>query len=694
MPRNMAFCLARVCSPWIAEMLLEQENARSWGRSAPIQVTELLPIENWIKEAGYASAVVVYVSDVKYRIKAVLTEEAGNNLQQEEENYTLSQLKNKVVILKKFNIQARLELELKDCEFYLVVQDLKILPGDMGFLDTRSCNTDLAVKKKLKDLWESYLNNMIMQEKTFTDLHLSNIINAVAEDEIKLLKETAELCLDPDVSSSVSASASPLLLPSVNQTSGWKAMIRQNKNKRDIFTVPEAMLIISSHQEKVLNNIKEWKDDFVCTEDPRSENSGCTDEFMCIEEQQEIPSSQDPWNLVLPVSLGRIPSSGETCISCTYTSESCKQHDGICHTLCSTFVDAPSCRQAVELGLPDSSMQNDPDKSLELYTDESEAQCAHGSLYSPTTSNNSIHEAELEEDAREKSVLSGRSAYKRGFKNISPLSGTTVNSSGLNCMDSFRSLLPVSAVKDGGQCRPNMTVCNHTTVARNTKLVTQEEQFNNNRDKECYDIPRVGKRKRKLVNAEDRLDGNCDHQGTSWMLSRSDIEEKNARSSSSDGTFIETDHCEAMADEVCQMNIVTGHEESYQKEERRMKKMLKDSDLNNLSGNKMTVLSTKYNQLDFVSNRSSQRVQNCNLQTPGVDPIGQETEDVWMQVSHQRHGNLNKDESPRHPDGSRFLFNYPAPSAELIAQVKAVRVSSDLLKWAVSYLSGPRLAQD
>ncbi|XP_051884668.1 uncharacterized protein LOC127577484 [Pristis pectinata] len=684
--------------PWIAELLLEQGAACSWCKSAPVQVTELVPLENWIKEAGYESAVVVYISDLKYRIRAVLTEEAGNNLQQEEENYTLNQLKNKGIILKKFTIQVRLELELKDCEFYLVVQDLKILPGDMGFSDARPCNKDVAVQKKLRELWQSYLNNMITQEKTFTDLCLSNMINAAAEDEISVLKHAAEICLDPNVGSKVSASTTPFLLPSANQTTGWKAMRRQNKNKRNIFTVSEAMLMISSHQEEALNNIKEWKDDFVCAEDPESEHNGYTDTSMCIAEEQEAPSSQNPWNAVSPVCLGGIPSSGETCISCTCTSESCKKHDGKCHALCSTFVDAPACGgPAVEFQLPDSNTQDDPDKSVELYTEESEHsevqfRSAKGLLLSPATSADkgmdSMYVAELKEGNREKSMNSSMTAYNHLFKSLSPLSSTTINSSGLNCVGSFKNVAPVSAVKNGGQCRPSVAMYNHAAVAGNSVLEMEEKQVNDSRDEECYEIPRAAKRKRQHMNAEDQLDGNGVDQGTSWMQTRAEVEDENSRNLSSNGTFIETDHCEEIANDVCQVNINTEH-----KKEGGMNKMLKDIDLNNLPGNKKAILSSKYNKLEFVSERPSQ-VRNFEGQASVVTPIGQHTEDDWMHVLHQHNANQNKDEPQRHPDGSRFLYSYPAPTAELIAQVNSVRVSSELLKWAVSYLSGPSLTRD
>ncbi|XP_062922870.1 uncharacterized protein LOC134356145 isoform X2 [Mobula hypostoma] len=679
-----------VRGPWIAELLLEQRSGWSCYKSAPVQVTELIPLENWIKEAGYESAVVVYISDLKYRIKAVLTAEAGYNLQQEEENYTLSQLKSKVIILKKFNIQVRLELELKDCEFYLVVQDLKILPGDMGFYDVCSCNKDLAVQKKLRELWENYLNNMITQEKTFSDLGLSTMINAAEEDEIRVLKHAAELCLDPNVDSKASTSTTPFLLTSLNQPSGWKAMRRQNKKGKN-FTVPEVMLMISSQQEEALNNIKEWKDDFVCTEDPESGHNGCTDMSMGITEQ-EVPSSQNPWNAVSPVCLGGIPSSGETCISCT--SEPCKKHNGKCSVLCSTLVDAPGCSGlAVELQLPDNSTQDEPDKSVELYTEESqhsEGHCSKGSLLSPATSSNNerdrIYVTEPKETNRAKSMNSNPAACDRLFKSLSPLTSTIINSDGLNCVGSAKNLSPMSAVKNDGQCRPIMALYDHAAETQNSVSEIEETQLKGSREKERYESPRAAKRKWQCGSTENQLDRNHVDQGTFSMQTRAEIEDGDSMNLSSNETFIDADHYEEIADDY-QMNNITG-----QKKEGRMNKMLKDTDLNNLPQSKKA-LSTKYNQLDFVSKRPSE-VHNCKGQGSVVTPAGQNTEDEWVHALQQHNANQTKDEPRRHPDGSRFLYSYPAPTAELIAQVNSIRVSSDLLKWAVSYLSGPSLKQD
>ncbi|XP_078256463.1 adrenocortical dysplasia protein homolog isoform X2 [Rhinoraja longicauda] len=651
--------------PWIAELLLEHGTARNWYKSAPVQVIELVPLENWIKEAGYESAVVVYISDLKYRIKAVLTEEAGSNIQQEEENYTLSQLKNKVVILKKFNIQVRLELELRDCEFYLVVQDLKILPGEMGSADARSCNMDLAVQKKLRELRDNHLNNTVSQEKTFTDLSLSNMINAAVEDEVKVLKHAAELCLDPVVASKVTASTSR----SESQTTGWKTMRRQNTDKRNIFTVPEAMLMISSPQEEALNNIKE---------------------------EQEDLSSQNPWDAVSPASLVGIPSSGETCISCPCTSESCKRHGGKHHAHCSTLVDVAACSElSVGLQLPNVGTQDDLDKSVELYTAESqrsEAQCAKGPLCSPATSaengRNTIYATELKEDNGEKSTNSTGDTNDDLFKNLSPLTGSSVTSSGLNCVSSFKNLTPVSAMINGGQLKLSKAAYDDATVTRNNILETEKQL--DTRGEEHHEITRAAKRKRQFMDAEDQMDGKRVYQGTSCSQAGAEIEDGNSSNLNSDETIIDSEHCEEIANDVCKISSVTRHKESHQKKKGRMNKIPNDIALNNVPGNKMAVVSTKYKKLDFVSKSPSQQVQNCKGQPSTAIPNGQHTEDIRMHALHQHHEN----EPRRHSDGSRFLYSYPPPTAELIAQVNSIRVSSDLLNWAVSYLSGTSLSHD
>ncbi|XP_067853940.1 adrenocortical dysplasia protein homolog [Heptranchias perlo] len=706
--------------PWIAEQLLRYGPAESRHRPAPAQVIEFVPPENWTKEAEYDPAAVVHLSDLKHYIKAVVTKGAKRDLEQEEEDYTFSDIKDKIVILRKFNVQLRLELELKDCEFYLVVQELKILPAETGFADACSCNLDPAVQKKLRELWQSHVDNMTAQEGTFSDVSLSNLIDAAMEDEVNSLKTAVKLCLDLTDSFKASASTSSILLPSVNQTTGWKVMGRKNENKGNIFTVPEAMLMISSKQEEALNNIKEWKDDFVCIEDAESEmeHNACTDAFLhnavCVTDGQEATSSQNPWNAVSPVHLGGIPSSGETCVSCNSTSEPCKKHVGECDGhLSSTFSETLDCRKpAIELQLPDSSTQDDPEKSVELFTEEPHQEQSHSEVMgAESLSLTSVKSADkrrdrknvaepeeppvgLDEDNRAKSVNHSRTTCSLLFKNISPLLAEADNYRNLNRMGLFKNIAPVSSTAvsshtnpNGGQCRPNTVVHNYTAAARNNMLKAGEQGLNDSEDEEPSEILIAAKRKRQFVDLENEPNGNKVDRGTSWKQTVN--RDRNSWNFSSDETFIGANHFEEISNDVCRLNIITRREESCRKQGDGRNKMSK-TDLRNIPENKITKVSTEYNKL--VSEQPSRQVRDCRGQASSVAPIVQPTDGVKHLLSP--HVKQHKDKPLRHPDGSQFLYNYPEPTAELITQVNSVRVSSGLLKWAVSYLTGPSLTQD
>uniref|UniRef100_UPI00398E3D94 adrenocortical dysplasia protein homolog isoform X2 n=1 Tax=Pristiophorus japonicus TaxID=55135 RepID=UPI00398E3D94 len=672
---NMRSHTAHIGRPWIVELLLTRGTAKSQHRPAPAQVTKLVPPENWMNEAEYEPAAIVHISDLKHSIKAVVTKGAKSDLEQEEENYTFNDIKNKIIILRKFSVELRLELELKDCEFYLVVQELKILPAETGFSDACSCNLDPAVQKKLREFWQSHVNNMNVQGGSFSDICLSNLIDAAVEDEVNSLKSTIKLCLDLTDSSKASASTSPFLLPSVNQTTGWKAMSIKDKNSRNIFTIPEAMFVISSNQEQVLNNIKEWKDDFVCTEDSGSEmeHNSCTDAFLHNAEGQEAISSQNPWNAVSPVHLGGVPSSGETCVSCTSTSELCKMHVDKCDGhLSSTFVDTPACSgPAIELRLPDSSTQDDPEKSVELYTDESQREQSHSeilcaespsltvitSVESKRMDTANVAEPEespvrLDDDNREKSVNRSRTACNLLFKNIAPLSVAANNNRNLNCVGLFKNISPVSWTassshtnSNGGQCKPSTVVHNYTTAAKNNMLEAGEQRLNDSGDDEPDEILRAAKRKRQFVDSEDEPDGTSVDQCTSWKQSRAVNGAPNSWNFSTDETFIGSDNFEETANDVCRMNTITRHKESCREQEDGRNTMFKDTALRNIPENKMTIVSAQYNKLDFVSERSSRQVRDCRGQASSA-PIVQPAEDVGAGVKRalSPHVEQDKDE--------------------------------------------------
>ncbi|XP_078067085.1 adrenocortical dysplasia protein homolog isoform X2 [Mustelus asterias] len=688
--------------PWITEQLLRYGATESRQRPAAAQVTEFVLPKNWIKEAEHEPAAVIHISDLKHYIKAVVTKGAKCDLEQEEENYTLSDIKSKIIILRKFNVELHLELQLEDCEFYLVVQELKILPAETGFSEACSCNLDPAVQKKLREFWQSHVNNMTEPTESFSGLCLSNLIAAV-EDEDNSLKSAVELSLDLTDSSKASTSTSSILLPSIHPPTGWKTSSRKDTNEINIFTIPEAMLMISSNQEEVLNNIKEWKDDFVCTEEAEVEVEHNGDmEVLNNADGQQAASSQNPWNEVLPVYLGVVPSSGEPCKEIV---DKCDDQ------LPSTFSDSPANdMQDIEPQLPNGSIQ-DPEKSLELYTDGSQQEQSHseelfaGSLsQAQNTSAGSrrvrtdVAEPEesaviLDEGSIEKSLNRSRTACTRLFKNISPLS---VAANNLNCVGLFKNIAPVSSTTNlnGGPTGPRTVAQNYSTAARNNVLDAEEQQLSD--EEEPYEILRAVKRKRHFVDSEEEADCDRVEPSTSVKQTVAVNGDQNSWNVSSDETLIETDCFEEITNDVCQMNPITGHDQACRKSYVGRNTMFKDTDLRNITESKMTMVSKKYNKHSFVSEKSSEQVRDCRRQTSSEASIVQPTEDVSAGVKHvlSPSAKQNKVKPLRHPDGSQFLYSYPAPTAELISQVNSVRVPSGLLKWAVSYLTGPIFTQD
>ncbi|XP_060693725.1 uncharacterized protein LOC132823743 [Hemiscyllium ocellatum] len=704
---------SHIGQPWITELVLSYGTGKSEQRPAAAQVTEFLPLENWTKEGEHESAAVVHISDLKHYIKAVVTKEAKHNLEQAEENYTFSDIKNKIVILRKFNVLLRLELELEDCEFYLAVHELKILPAETGFSDACSCNLDSAVQKKLREFWQNHVHNMTEQSGSFSGICLSGLIAAV-EDEDNSLKSAVELCLDLTDNSKASASTSSFLLPSINQATGWKTLSRKEKSKKDTFTIPYAMLMISSKQEEALNNIKEWKDDFECTEDADSEmeQNDSTDVLLHNEEGQDPAPSQNPWNAVSPLCLGGIPSSEETYVSCV--SETFEKHVDKCGgCLSSTCCDTPGCsRQAIKLQLPDNNTQ-DLEESLELYTDGSQQErshsemCAGSPLHTLTIRTDSgktiTHVAEPDEipakseDNKEKCLNHSMTACNRMFKNISPLSVAADNCNKLNCVGLFKSIAPLTSTAGGSHANlngsPGKQVLNYTTAARNIVLEASERRFDGENE-ELYEIHRGVKRKRQFTDFDHEPHRNKVDRST--LLRCTTVNGgQNSCNVSSDGTLIGTDHFKEITNDVCQMDAIATCKESCRRQEGSRGTTLKSTDLRNSSENNMMV-SRKYNKLNFVSEKPPQQVPDCRRSASSEIPIAQPTEDVAASINHVLSHNAKQDKgkSLRHPDGSQFLYTYPEPTHELISQVNSVRVPCELLKWAVSYLTEPSLTHN
>ncbi|XP_038662716.1 uncharacterized protein LOC119971359 isoform X2 [Scyliorhinus canicula] len=404
----------------------------------------------------------------------------------------------------------------------------------------------------------------------------------------------------------------------------------------------------------------------------------------------------------------------ETYFSCA--SEPYKKHFGECNVqLSSTFSDSPAyIKKAIEHQFLNSSAQ-DPEKSLQLYTDSSQQEqshseelCAGSPSHTPNTSADNrrvrTDQAESEElpvNNIEKSLNHSRTACTRLFKNISPLLVAANSYSNLNCVGLFKNIAPVPSTTGGSNTKqnggPSTEAQNYSTVAGNYMLEVGEQQLNQGEGEEPYEILRAGKRKRQFVDsedepAEDEPDGNRVEPGTSNAVNG----DQNSLNVSSDETFIGTDNFEEITNDVCQMNTTARRDKSCGKHEAGRNAMFKETDLGSVTENTMTMVSRKYNKLDFTSERPREQVSDCRRQTSSEASIVQPTADVSAGMKHALSPNAKQDKVKplRHPDGSQFLYNYPAPTDELISQVNSVRVPSGLLKWAVSYLTKSSLTQD
>ncbi|XP_042196134.1 adrenocortical dysplasia protein homolog isoform X2 [Callorhinchus milii] len=702
--------------PWIAELLRSHGAALSHQKPVPAQVIQFIPPEKWQKEAEFDPAAVVHLSDLKYTIKAVVTKGAKQELEQEEDDYTFDDIKEKMVILKQFDVHLRVEPELKECEFYLVVEKFKILPAENIRSDVRSCNLDPAVQKRLKEAWENHVKNTTFTEGSCSGISLTNLIDAAMGEEVNSLKDALILCLDASDSSEPSTSTA-VFLPSGSQMTGWEALRRKDKKQGNAFTVPETELIISSDQQEILNNLKEWKDDYVYDKDKTSTESAmensCADTLshdkkVDAKEKPEAATSSDPWVSVSHLGVN-VKSSGASVLHKT-TSEPGRNHvdEDNCGSL-STISQAPSSSgPAIAFQMPDSSTRHDLDKSADLYTEESQGEQSHLELLGTESllrthvisaddgRQQTTNIAEPEDNRKNNNRIKAK--YNLSKNSISPLQLAAASSS-----SSTTRLAPTSPI-GAGQSRPGATV-HETEEARNCVPEAKKRGLSDSEDEESYEILRAVKRKQKDLDSDDELDS-CEEDGQAFCQQARAGEYKENWNSSSDETLIEKDDSEEQGNDNCRVSTTSQLGQSSKKQCRWNKlnspSVFKENGWKNApeTREKMVFASNSSSDIDMVKPTPQPR-RRRGVAASGVRPTKTLCSDRQrLPVSHTERGPASHAEHSkdpplqRHADGSRFQYRYPPPTPEIIAQVNSLRLSPGLLKWAISYLTQPSSTQD
>ncbi|XP_066413381.1 adrenocortical dysplasia protein homolog isoform X4 [Molothrus aeneus] len=240
--KNVASPKLYVLEPWIADLLVNYEQVDERENFLAGQVVRILSDSSAAGQPGLLQDAVVQVSDGSCYIRVVITAEA---LQAEENAHLqlrLSSLNCRIIVLQKYTVCFQDEARLEDCEFYLTAQQFIVLPMQRQRMESSDGNQDPSVVKKIKELW---LRNLAVRNAPSSEPSVSQLIDAIGQNQLEILKENAEECLDLWKSKE-----KPVTVEDEVPITQWEA--ERKEQGEDVFMVPVSALVIPPEEEAVV----------------------------------------------------------------------------------------------------------------------------------------------------------------------------------------------------------------------------------------------------------------------------------------------------------------------------------------------------------------------------------------------------------------------------------------------------------
>ncbi|NWI79369.1 ACD protein, partial [Dryoscopus gambensis] len=158
----------------------------------------------------------------------------------------LSSLNCRIIVLQKYTVCFQDEARLEDCEFYLTAQQFIVLPMQRQRMESSDGNQDPSVVKKIKELW---LRNLAVRNASSSEPSVSQLIDAIGQNQLEILKENAEECLDLWNSKEKSVTVEDEV-----PITQWEAERKKEASSRgeDVFMVPVSALVIPDEEEAVV----------------------------------------------------------------------------------------------------------------------------------------------------------------------------------------------------------------------------------------------------------------------------------------------------------------------------------------------------------------------------------------------------------------------------------------------------------
>ncbi|EOB05249.1 Adrenocortical dysplasia protein-like protein, partial [Anas platyrhynchos] len=214
----------------------------------------------------------------------------------------LSSLLCRIIVLQKYTVCFREEARLEDCEFYLTAHQFIVLPMERQRMDSSNGNHEPSVLQKIKELW---LRSASLGTAPSSDPSISQLIDVIGQNQLETLKESAEECLDLQVSKETEKDEPPV--------TQWEAELKKEPPE-DTFMVPANVLVIPPEEAAVDGDAS--KADDVCGASPEKDNYDKTvpDDQTGISQQPSSAEStvvsgsldaslDNPWNMLPAMSL-------------------------------------------------------------------------------------------------------------------------------------------------------------------------------------------------------------------------------------------------------------------------------------------------------------------------------------------------------------------------------------------------------
>ncbi|NXD39231.1 ACD protein, partial [Copsychus sechellarum] len=158
----------------------------------------------------------------------------------------LSSLNCRIIVLQKYTVCFQDEARLEDCEFYLTAQQFIVLPMQRQRMESSDGNQDPSVVKKIKELWLSAVSSTDQSVRSCPEPSVSQLIDAIGQNQLEILKENAEECLDLQKSKE-----KPVTVEDEVPITQWEAE-RKKEQGEDVFMVPVSALVIPPEEDAVV----------------------------------------------------------------------------------------------------------------------------------------------------------------------------------------------------------------------------------------------------------------------------------------------------------------------------------------------------------------------------------------------------------------------------------------------------------